>query len=109
MVVDKVEMAFIENCRRVGTDLKNAQEWRASLKIYLHPNYWKSYWIFLYGVGLNTVFRDLNRHKSDMPLFGAACAAPNKGITVSYKFSDIYFSIISDLFIFPLSLHPYLL
>ena len=38
---------------------------------------------FTIFVGLYTVFRDLNQHKSVEPLFGAACAAPNKGITVS--------------------------
>ena len=31
-----------------------------------------------------------------MPLFGAANAAPNKGITILYQFSSTNFSIISD-------------
>ena len=34
--------------------------------------------------GFNTVFGNLNLYKIVVPLFGAAYAAPNKGITILY-------------------------
>ena len=40
--------------------------------------------ILLFYVGLNTVDRELNQYKSAVPLFGLACAAPNKGTTIWY-------------------------
>ena len=42
---------------------------------------------------LNTVDRDLNQYEIVVPLVDAANAAPNKGTTISYSFSN--FSIIS--------------
>ena len=44
----------------------------------------KSPRILLLSVGLSTVDRELNQYTIVVPLFGAACAAPNIGTTISY-------------------------
>ena len=47
------------------------------------------------SVFCRTVDRDLYQYKIVVPLFDAANAAPNKGTTISYSFSNANFSIIS--------------
>ena len=49
-----------------------------------HSKALKSPWILLFSVGLNSVDRDLNQYKIDVPLFSAAYAAPNIGTTILY-------------------------
>ena len=54
----------------------------------------KSPWILLISVWINIFDRDLNQNKT-VPLFGAANAAPNEGLTIFYKFSSTNFYNIS--------------
>ena len=53
-----------------------------------HGKSWKNHGIvflnFCGNPGLSTVDRDLNQYKIDVPIFGAAYAAPNKGTTILY-------------------------
>ena len=49
-----------------------------------HEGLEKSLNFFLFSVGINTVDIDLNQNKNDVPLFGAAYAAPRKGTTILY-------------------------
>ena len=49
-----------------------------------HSKALKSPWILPFSGGFNFVFGYLNQYKIVVPLFGAAYAAPNKGIPILY-------------------------
>ena len=60
--------------------LKIKSPWK---KLENHSKALKSPWILLFSAGLSTVDRDLNQYKN-VPLFGTANAAPNKGTAHLY-------------------------
>ena len=66
---------FLEKSLKIKSALKSSGKSLKRLEMSLNST------IF---VGLNTVDRDLNQYKIVVPLFGAACAAPNNGTTISY-------------------------
>ena len=49
-----------------------------------HSKALKSPWVLPFTGGFNSVSGDLNQYKIVVPLFGAAYAAPNKGISILY-------------------------
>ena len=66
---------FLEKSLKIKSALKSTGKLLKSLE---------SPYIILFSVGLSTVDRGLNQYKIDVPLFGAAYAAPNIGTTILY-------------------------
>ena len=76
---------FLEKSSKMKSALKSTGKSLKSLEKSLN---------YTFSVGLSRDI-DLNHYKIVVPLFGAAFAAPNKGTTILYKFSNTNFSIIS--------------
>ena len=97
---------FLEKSLKIKSALKILEN---------HSKALKSPWILLFSVELYPVDRDLNQYKIVVPWFGAANAAPNKDITISYSFSSTNFSHYLSLaflkknFNSPISIFPKLI
>ena len=66
---------FFEKYLKIKSALKSTGKSLKGLEKSLNSNIY---------VGLNSVDRELNKYKIAVPLFGAACAAPNKGSAILY-------------------------
>ena len=92
---------------RVHTGLKRTWIYRTVLKspwkinlpwkvLEKHSKALECPWILPFTGWFNTVFGELNHYKIEVPLFGAAYAAPNKGTTILYRFSKTIISLVMD-------------